>query len=227
MFRKRMALGTLIWAVFIVFFGATLYGGEQKKEGRITWDFEGVALNRIPDGWKIEATNQKGALATWQVIEDLSAPSGKKVLALTDATQGLGSTFNLCWTDAIGFLNGEIEVAFKANTGKEDQGGGVIWRARDKNNYYVARFNPLEDNLRLYYVKNGSRKMLASASMKIPSGEWHRLKIVHNGETIESYLDGKKLIEVKDKTFLKPGGVGLWTKADAATSFDDLNIRLQ
>jgi hypothetical protein len=224
MFCKRMALGSLIWAAYIVFFGATLYGGEQKKEGRITWNFEGVAPNQIPDGWEIEATNQKGALATWQVIADISAPSGKNVLALTDAKEGSGSTFNLCWTDSISFLNGEIDVSFKTNTGKEDQGGGVIWRVRDKDNYYVARFNPLEDNLRLYYVKNGSRKMLASGSMKLASGEWHRLKIIQSGEAIEGYLDDRKLMEVKDKTLLERGGVGLWTKADAATSFDDFQV---
>ncbi len=113
---------------------------------------------------------------------------------------------------------------FKANSGREDQGGGVIWRAKDKNNYYVARMNPLESNFRIYYVKDAHRVMLASARIRIPAHEWHELEIHHFGNKITGYIDGKKLLEVKDSTFTEPGGVGLWTKADAATSFDNFKI---
>jgi hypothetical protein len=133
--------------------------------------------------------------------------------------------FNLCWTRDIAFEDGEIEVKVRANTGKEDQGGGVIWRARDANNYYIARYNPLENNFRIYYVENGSRKQLASAGrVGIPAGEWFTLKIIQHGDKIEGYLNGKKYLEVSDNTFTGPGGVGFWTKADAASSFDDLRV---
>jgi hypothetical protein len=195
---------------------------DTKKVGKI-WDFENVTVGQMPMVWKVEGTNQRGPLATWKVIEDDSATSGNKVFALTSANHDSDGTFNICRTDEVSLLNGEIQVRFKANTGKEDQGGGVLWRARNKDNYYVARYNPLENNLRIYYVKNGSRKTLGSASIKLPSGQWHRLKIRHRGETMEVYLNGEKLITVKDRTFMEPGGVGLWTKADAVTSFDDFS----
>lgn len=196
----------------------------ESKEIEMDWNFDDVPAGQLPVGWKVEGTNQRGPIATWKVIDDDSAPSGKKVLALTSPNHDSGSTFNICWTDAVSFLNGEIGVRFKANTGEEDQGGGVIWRAQDKNNYYVARFNPLEDNFRIYYVKDGGRKMRASTRIRLPAGVWHGMKITHDGEKIAGYLNGKKLLEVTDRTFSAAGGIGLWTKADAATSFDELAV---
>ena len=188
--------------------------------------FEGIPTGKAPSGWKVEATNQRGPLATWRVIGDTTAPSGNQVLALTSPNHTFGGTFNLCWTDKVHFLNGEITVYFKANTGEEDQGGGVIWRAKDKDNYYIARYNPLENNFRIYYVKDGARRMLASARLKLPAHVWHVMKIVHNGEDISGYLNGKKYLLVDDDTFEESGGVGLWTKADAATSFDDFTVEV-
>ena len=200
-----------------------LSGVARGEEKNTLLNFEQVAVGKIPNGWKVEATRGRGPLATWQVVEDKSAPSGKKVLALTSPNHTASETFNLCWTDAIPFMDGEIQVRFKANTGKEDQGGGVIWRARDKDNYYIARFNPLEDNFRIYSVHEGHRKMLASAKVALDAG-WHTLRIVQQGDRFEGWLDGKKLLEGTSKLFAEPGGTGLWTKADAATSFDDFSV---
>jgi len=100
-------------------------------------------------------------------------------------------------------------------------GGGIIWRAKDKENYYIARFNPLENNFRLYYVRDGARKTLASTRIALTAGKWHSMKIVQHGDSFEAYLDGKKLLEGSDNLFSDAGGVGLWTKADAVTSFDN------
>ncbi len=202
---------------------ALQHAGAQGK-GQVYLDFESVAPGEIPQGWKTEATNQRGPLATWQVRQEKDAPSGKKVLALTKTNHTSGSSFNLCWTDNVSFLNGTISVMIKANEGEEDQGGGVIWRARDKSNYYIARYNPLEDNFRIYYVKDGDRRMLASARIHIPAHRWFELKITTQGNIIKGYLDGKKYLEVKDDTFKNAGGVGLWVKADGKTSFDDFSI---
>jgi hypothetical protein len=205
----------------------TMKPAQVQKEAKIIqqlWDFEDVSIGQIPAGWKVEATNQKGPLATWQVIEDKTAPSGKKVLAMTSPNHHFGGTFNICWTNAISFLDGEIEVHFKAIKGKEDQGGGVIWRVQDKDNYYIARFNPLENNFRIYYVRDGARKILASMKIALPAGRWYTMKIVQRGDHFEGYLNGRKLLESTDSLFAKPGGVGLWTKADAVTYFDDFKI---
>jgi len=187
--------------------------------------FDTVASGKLPLGWKADATNSKGALPTWKVIKDTTAPSGDHVLAMTNPNQAFGSTFNISWTNNISFLDGEIEVRFKAVKGEGDQGGGVIWRAQDNNNYYIARFNPLEDNFRIYYVRDGMRKTLADAKISLPSGKWNTLKIVQHGDRFEGYLNDKKLLEGTDTLFIKAGGVGLWTKADAVTSFDDFSVK--
>jgi hypothetical protein len=50
------------------------------------------------------------------------------------------------------------------------------------------------------------------------------LKVVQQGERIEAYLNGKQYLEASDDIFLKAGGVGFWSKADAASSFDDLVV---
>jgi hypothetical protein len=191
----------------------------------LTLDFENVPEGKIPDGWKIEATNLRGSLPTWKIITDNTAPSGKHVLAMTSPNHDFGGTFNLCWTDSVSFLNGEIQVSFKAVKGEEDQGGGVIWRAKDKDNYYISRFNPLENNFRIYYVHEGARRTLASTRIALEAGKWHTLKIVQKGNRFEGYLNGKKLLEGSDDLFTEPGGVGLWTKADAVTSFDNFSVK--
>ena len=198
---------------------------QSKNDVNVTiLNFENVPVDKIPAGWKIENTNLKGSLPTWQVIKDKSALSGKKVLALMDTKQSSGDSFNLCWTKNILLTDGEIEVELKSVKGEEDQGGGVIWRALDKNNYYIARFNPLENNFRFYYVKNGKRKKMKNADVKLPAGKWDKLKIVQRGNKFEGFLNGKKLIEGTDDTFTKQGGVGLWTKADAVTSFNNFTV---
>ncbi|NOX18343.1 MAG: DUF1080 domain-containing protein [Chlorobi bacterium] len=213
----------LVWALVSAFFYQNVLTAQETNNLKLS--FDDVAIGHIPSGWVIEATNQKGPLATWKVIEDKTAPSGDKVLAMTQPNHEFGGTFNLCWTNGISFLNGEIKVMFKANSGVEDEGGGVIWRAQDKGNYYIARFNPLEDNFRIYYIKDEARKILASARVKLAAGKWRELKIVQNGKHITGYLNGEKLLEVDDDAFTEPGGVGLWTKADAVTSFDNFEVK--
>ncbi len=118
-----------------------------------------------------------------------------------------------------------IEVKMKANSGDADQGGGLIWHVQDADNYYVMRYNPLERNFRVYFVKDGYRKMLASANANIPSHEWFTIAVTQQDDEITCSLNGQALLNVKDKTFPNTGGVGFWTKADAASSFDDLVIR--
>jgi hypothetical protein len=144
---------------------------------------------------------------------------------MTNPNHTSGEVFNICWTDTVSFFDGEIKVRFKAVKGEEDQGGGVIWRVQDEENYYIARFNPLEDNLRLYTVHKGIRRMLANARVRLPAGQWVAMKIVQKGSRFEVYLNGKKLLDGTNDLFKKTGGVGLWTKADSVTSFDDFLVK--
>jgi len=217
--------------VCVIFILGTVSGICQEKpskgKGNLFLDFENVPIGALPDGWKVEATRQYGPLAKWEVIIDKTAPSGQKVLALTRVNHSSGATFNLCWTDKVSFRDGTIEVMFKPVRGRIDQGGGIIWRVRDRNNYYVARFNPLEDNFRVYCVANGHRMMMNSARVSLAAGKWHSMKIVQKGDRYQCYLNGKKYLEGSDDRFQKAGGVGLWTKADAVTSFDDFKVEAE
>ena len=183
-----------------------------------------MALGQAPAGWIVEATHPASGLAQWSVVTDPHASSsGNHVLSVRIPEFGRG-TFNLLWTDQVSFQNGAIELKVRAGTGEVDQGGGPIWRVRDRNNYYIARWNPLEDNFRVYTVKEERRVQLGSADVDPSTVEWHTVRIEQGRNRITGFLDGKKLVEITDSTFPEGGGVGFWTKADAASFFDDLVI---
>ncbi len=205
----------------IFLLGVILLSPLSASEGRsYSWDFNDEPTGKLPSGWFIDATHPKTPLAVWEVLR--SSPENK-ILALSKVQAYYGNTYNLCYTKSVPFLNGEISVRFKVLSGEIDQGGGIMWRMQDRDNYYVARFNPLEDNFRFYSVKEGVRKQIASANVTLDRG-WHTMKIVQQGSHFEGYLDGKKLLDTENADCTKSGGTGLWTKADAATIFDDLKI---
>lgn len=185
------------------------------------WDFEDAAVGKLPKGWSAAKTGDAEG-SVWKVVEDTTAPKGSKVLA--QAAESPGFLFNLCVADDTDFKDVEVSASFKAVKGKTDQGGGLVWRYLDANNYYVVRMNPLEDNFRLFKVVNGKRTQIASKdNLEVPAETWHAMTVTMKGDQIECALDGKKYLEAKDGTFTKAGRVGLWTKADAQTYFDDFN----
>jgi hypothetical protein len=215
---QRLCFSGLLLGIFLQ--------AAMAEERRFGFDAE--PAGGLPPGWTVAATNPGGPLAEWRIKADPESPSPPQVLAIARIRDDSGDVFNLCWTNAVKFRDGTIEASVRADSGQEDQGGGLIWRARDANNYYLARYNPLENNFRLYFVKEGRRKQLASADISgVKTGQWFKLKIVHQGEKIEASLDGQKYLEVKDKTFPDEGGIGLWSKADAASSFDDLAVTVR
>ena len=186
-------------------------------------DFEKEAIGTMPKGWTSARTGT-GEGSVWTLVEDKTAPRGSTVLAQT--AESPETLFNVCVADDTSFTDVEVTVAFKAMQGKKDQGGGVVWRYVDNNNYYIARFNPLEDNYRLYKVVDGKRIQLATKeAIKAPAGEWHTLAVRMKGNEIVCHLNGKPVLEAKDDSFTKPGKVGLWTKADAQTYFDDFQVK--
>jgi len=195
-------------------------------EPAVVFDFDGTPLGALPEGWRVGATRASGPLARWAVVAAADAPTPPNALALT-APPSAGAGFNLCWTDAVRFGDGALELAFRADRGAEDQGGGPIWRVQGEDDYYLCRMNPLESNFRVYCVKGGERRQLASAEVAAARGSWHRIRVEHAGAHIVCTLDGTTRLEVSDTTLPQAGGVGLWTKADAATSFDSLSVRVQ
>jgi hypothetical protein len=194
-------------------------------EGPRVFRFSKDDAGKLPKGWKADKTG-KGEGSVWKVVADDTAPS-KKGYVLAQTAEGPEQFFNLCVAEDTRYKDLEISVAFKAVKGKEDQGGGVVWRYQDADNYYICRMNPLEDNFRVYKVVGGKRRQLATTKndVKVPAGEWHTIKVTMVGEQIECFLDGKKYLEAKDATFKDAGKVGLWSKADAQTHFDNLTIQ--
>jgi hypothetical protein len=155
----------------------------------------------------------------WAVEEMADAPSGRKVL-VQRATR---NAFNVIVAPSGPFTDVDVSMKFKPISGREDASGGIVFRFTD-GRYYVVRANGLEDNFRLYTYDRGRRE-IATASVKAPAlGQWHAVRLVAVGDQIQAWLDGKLLLEHRD-TKLKSGRVGLWTKADSITAFDDLTIR--
>ena len=120
--------------------------------------------------------------------------------------------------------NLRAEIRFKAVGGKVDRAGGIAVRVEDPDNYYIARANALENNVRFYRVVAGRRQQLGTADIRVTSGEWHTLVLEAQGQRFSVTYNGAALFEVTDDTFTEAGGVALWTKADSVTRFDMMAI---
>lgn len=183
-------------------------------EGARTWSFDSDKAGEAAAGFS-------PASGQWKVVADETAPSGKQVFEQQAKSEK--PAFNLVLAGETKLKDVDLSVKLKSVAGEIDQGGGPVWRAKDAQNYYVARFNPLENNFRLYHFVGGVRTQLLSAKVTLGAG-WHTLRVTMLGEQIECYLDGQKHLELKDATLSEAGAIGLWTKADAQTRFDDLTV---
>lgn len=181
--------------------------------------FAKAQADRLPADYRAAQTGE-GKGSEWKVVPDATAKSG---YALAQTAEGPGPLFNLCVVSGPKLADVKLSVKVKAVGGKIDQGGGLVWRYEDANNYYVCRYNPLESNFRLYKVVAGKRTQLASkGGLKVPEGRWFTVSVAHKGDAIECSLDGTKQLEAKDATFASAGRFGLWSKADARSHFDEL-----
>lgn len=182
------------------------------------FNFENDKERQVPVGFSTAVTGNSKS-TKWSVVND----NGNKAVA--QQALNSGSCYNMLVLDKTGYKDFVTTVKIKAISGKEDQGGGLVWRYIDKDNYYIARYNPLENNLRFYRVVNGNRKQLESVESDIKQGEWFTMTIEMKGNRIACSLNEKKLIETTDDTFQSAGLIGFWTKADAVTYFDELTIK--
>jgi hypothetical protein len=162
-----------------------------------------------------------GKSGTWGTVEVPDAPSPTKVWMQQAA--GEGSQYNVSLCESSTPLNADVRVRLRAVEGEIDQGGGIVWRAADEQNYYLVRWNPLEENLRAYKIVGGTRTQLLSKKLQAGPG-WHTLRVWFSRDQVEVWFDEESLGEYADATFVTPGKIGLWTKADARTQFDDLEI---
>lgn len=180
-----------------------------------TFGFDAEALGSIPAGWTCGVTGS--GKPHWAVASD---PAGGRGRVLLQSGKG---TFPWCVRSGTLVGDGFVQATFVPVSGKEDQAGGVVWRWKDGDNYYVARANALEDNVSLYYTERGSRRTLASVNVPVRRGVRHVLRVEFTGNRIGVALDGTRFIDVRDEHFRDPGAVGVWTKADSVTAFTEFS----
>jgi hypothetical protein len=179
-----------------------------------TISFDRDPAGAAPPGWRAGVTGRGSP--KWTVEADPTAPSRPNVLK-----QAGSGTFPWCVKPDLQLADGYVEVKFKPLSGREDQAGGLVWRWKDGDNYYVARANALENNVSLYYTANGRRNTLKYVNAPVPGNVWHTLRAEFAGTRIRVLLDGKAYIEQEDDHIRGAGAVGVWTKADSVTAFDD------
>ncbi len=216
--RKVLALWVAGW-------GLTAVTGAE------TIRFDSVRPGSFPPDWTVAMTHT-GAAPKWEVRSDASAPSRPNVLAQVSADRSDGR-FPLAILNRANYRDGEVSVKFKTVAGKTDQAAGLVWRYRDANNYYLVRANAIENNIVMYKVENGNRTSLDPRGKppktygvrhRIPSRTWNILSVSFKRSRFEVYFDHRKVFEVDDSTFTQPGKLGLWTKADSVTYFDDFQF---
>ena len=188
----------------------------------LTYNFDQDRAGQLPPKFHVALTGG-GPQPVWAVQADPGAPSKPNVLAQTSADK-TDYRFPLAIADDGSFRDLDLSVKFKAVSGEVDRAAGLAFRLKDANNYYVVRANALEDNYNLYHVVNGTRREIKGSRVKVKSGEWHEIRVEAAGNKFTCLYDGEKKIETTDDTFKDAGKIGLWTKADSVTYFDDLHV---
>lgn len=195
--------------------GAVLWGAVALEAAPAEFvHFEADKSGEPPHGWL--ATQTGAGHPKWTVVSDGTAPSPAHVLQ-----QSGEAAYPLAIKNGSNLKNGFVEVKFKLVAGKEDQAGGVVWRARDADNYYLARANALENNVRIYHFVKGKRTQFKGANLPVADNQWHTLRVNFTGPRFTVVFDGREVFTVSDSTWKDAGNVGLWTKADSVTLFDD------
>jgi hypothetical protein len=175
------------------------------------WNFDTDAAGALPGGAQVFS-------GQWAVRAEPGAPSPPNALCQTGQAD-----FPAIGLDSRSIADLTLTAKFKPISGREDQAGGLIFRVQDKDNYYIARGNALEDNVIFFIYQNGRRSQLKGAGGKVENGQWHDLRVEVRGTVFTAFLDGKQVVDVTDDRY-KAGGVGLWTKSDSVTCFDDVQV---
>jgi hypothetical protein len=186
-------------------------------------NFDSLPLGKTPPGWTVAMTNH-GRPPQWEVRRDGSAPTQPYVLAQV-AADPVGDRCPLAIWDGFSLQDGEVSVRVKPVSGREVQAGGIVWRYRDENNYYLARVNALDKNVQVFKVENGRRiPVMAGVRHDVPANMWSILKVSIRGNRFQVFMDHRRILQGQDNTFTGPGKVGLWTVSDSVTYFDDFRV---
>jgi hypothetical protein len=195
---------------------------QQAAGKQFAHNFDGDTPGQLPPKFHSALTG-RGKPGNWMVQAERSAPSQSNVLAQT-AEDKTDYRFPVAIADEGSFRDLDLSVKYKAISGTADRACGLVFRFKDANNYYVLRANALEDNFNLYRVLDGRRTEIEGSRAKVTAGEWHELRVEAVGDKFTCYFDGLKKIEATDDTFKDAGKIGLWTKADSVSYFDDLRV---
>lgn len=188
------------------------------------WNFNRDLPGKVPPGFEIGTLFDGRLAGDWQVIASDKAISPPHVLAQLQG-KGAEHAYKMVLVQGTESQNVDLTVKLLPIDGKTDMGGGLIWRATDDRNYYLARANPLEQNIRIYRVVKWVRHMLQNFDHVIRVREWHQLRVRMEGCNIHVSFDERSVFTLCDETFRK-GRIGLWTKSDAVTHFDDLQLEV-
>jgi hypothetical protein len=191
------------------------------EESSDAWSFDDQEVGKVPAFVRPAQAGAPSDPATWAVVADPEAPSPPNAFGVTKAV-GEYKAFNIALFPKTSIKDVDITVSLKATSGENNRGGGVIFRAKSEKDHYVARWNPVEKNVRIYSLVGDARVDIASADLDIDAAKWHTLRVVAQGDEIEVFVDDQPVVRATDKTFQEAGMIGLWTKGDAATLFDDL-----
>jgi hypothetical protein len=225
-FRRRRIVGDVMQRVMLtVLFAIAVAGIAYAATRKI--DFSQDAVDRPPNGFEFGYTAGVGKPGKWVVQAD----GENKVLAQADP-DSTRSRFPVAVLSDIAAADVDLSVRFKPISGRVDQAAGLVWRYQNQDNYYIVRANALEDNVVLYKVENGKRTDLPlkgagrtyGKKADVAAAQWSTLRVTATGPRFEVFLNGTKLYEVEDSTFTQGGKVGVWTKADSVTQFDDLTV---
>lgn len=185
-------------------------------------NFDEDAAGAAPPGFLFARTGV-GAPGQWVVRAESGAPSGANVLAQLDADR-TDERFPLAVLETPSVRDVRVSVQCRMVSGEVDQACGLVARYRDADNYYITRANALENNIRLYYVRDGRRQQIATWSGAVTANVWNGYEFEAQGDRLRVFWDGQLVIDHRDATFADTGRVGLWTKADSVTYFDELRI---
>lgn len=187
------------------------------------WAFDRDQAGVLPEEFSIGTLFDGRPAGDWQVLSTERAKSPPHVLAQVMA-KGAEHAYKVVLIKEAVASDLDLQVSFLPIQGNADMGGGLIWRATDDRNYYLTRANPLEQNIRIYRVVKGVRHLLLNFDQMIDVKQWHQLRVIQRDCRIQVFYDGKPVIDLCDRTF-QEGTIGLWTKSDAVTYFDDLQVQ--
>jgi hypothetical protein len=214
-----------IWLIAAGILAFSSFGqAELQKQSRV-WSFDANSSGTLPNEFVVGTLFDGRPAGDWKILEKSDAPSPRNVLGQVSG-KGAEHAYKVVLVDGSTASDLDLEVSLLAVDGKADMGGGLIWRAADDRNYYLTRANPLEQNIRIYRVVKGVRQLLNNFDHIIDVRQWHQLRLMMKGCHIQVFFDKNKVFDLCDKTFTE-GRIGLWTKSDATTYFDDLKLEIR